>query len=271
MWATWLLLVLGLIASSSNAQQIGVADCCSLANWSEDCYSANVAANNNHACQACDSDPCQSSCTDPNGVECFACCRRQQHAIDWKCPSNCNPDLVDSWGTNCTLFVDLNWCTSDGGYGTGWDTTWGTFDTAANLVTGETALVCPECGCKGWSIWSEYSSCSKSCGDGLITRTRTCYGDDLTKCTGVDSESTKCSSGKACPVDCVWSEWKIGKCSKQCGGGRRTNTREQKVLAAHGGKECSGPTKVDEPCNTQDCSRPGCWNTISKGRRTNTR
>ena len=52
------------------------------------------------------------------------------------------------------------------------------------------------------------------------------------------------------PVDCEWSEWKIGECSKQCGGGRRINKREQNVLAAHGGRECSGPTELDEPCNT---------------------
>ena len=57
-------------------------------------------------------------------------------------------------------------------------------------------------------------------------------------------------------MDCVWSNWKIGKCSKKCGGGTRTNTREQKILAAHGGTECRGPTKIDEPCNTQDCPRP---------------
>jgi len=55
------------------------------------------------------------------------------------------------------------------------------------------------------------------------------------------------------PVDCEWSEWKIGECSKQCGGGRRINKREQNVLAAHGGRECSGPTELDEPCNTHKC------------------
>jgi len=56
-----------------------------------------------------------------------------------------------------------------------------------------------------------------------------------------------------CKVDCEWSEWKIGECSKQCGGGRRINKREQNVLAAHGGRECSGPTELDEPCNTHEC------------------
>ena len=37
-------------------------------------------------------------------------------------------------------------------------------------------------------------------------------------------------------VNCEWDEWNEGECSKQCGGGKRTNTRAPRVNAAYGGK-----------------------------------
>ena len=54
-------------------------------------------------------------------------------------------------------------------------------------------------------------------------------------------------------VDCEWDDWKKGKCSEECGTGTRLNTRQPKVLAKHGGKECSGVANVTELCNTQEC------------------
>ena len=54
-------------------------------------------------------------------------------------------------------------------------------------------------------------------------------------------------------VDCEWGEWKIGECSVECGTGTRLNLREPKVLAAHGGKECSGLANATEICNIQEC------------------
>lgn len=54
-------------------------------------------------------------------------------------------------------------------------------------------------------------------------------------------------------VDCEWADWDIGECSKTCGGGKRINTRDKKVKAAHGGLDCQGaPTKKDI-CNVQAC------------------
>ena len=54
-------------------------------------------------------------------------------------------------------------------------------------------------------------------------------------------------------VDCEWDDWQLGKCSKTCGGGSRTNTRTPKVDAAHGGEECNGASNITESCNTQEC------------------
>ena len=54
-------------------------------------------------------------------------------------------------------------------------------------------------------------------------------------------------------VHCQWGDWIFGECSQSCGGGSRTRTRTQKVLAQNGGEECTGPASMDESCNVQNC------------------
>ena len=54
-------------------------------------------------------------------------------------------------------------------------------------------------------------------------------------------------------VHCEWDEWQVGECSKSCGGGNMTKTREEKVSADHGGKECEGLAAITESCNVQEC------------------
>ena len=54
-------------------------------------------------------------------------------------------------------------------------------------------------------------------------------------------------------VHCEWDDWKIGKCSKPCGGGTQTNTRKRKKEASYGGKECSGAASITKSCNIQEC------------------
>ena len=54
-------------------------------------------------------------------------------------------------------------------------------------------------------------------------------------------------------VDCEWEEWRIGECSKTCGGGERINIRNKKIDATNGGKECSGNSTVTDSCNKIEC------------------
>ncbi|XP_063690486.1 uncharacterized protein LOC134823063 [Bolinopsis microptera] len=121
---------------------------------------------------------------------------------------------------------------------------------------------CPVDG--GWSNFSEWLECSKTCGGGSQTRTRTCTnpspangGED---CQGEDSESQDCNP-QECPVDGGWSnfsEWL--ECSKTCGTGRQTRTRTcTKPASAHGGSECVGENTEEQNCNSQSCPIDGGW------------
>ena len=60
-----------------------------------------------------------------------------------------NPNFTDSDGYNCEYYAKNEYCTSTGGYGGGWvRELFGTFEDMTNS-NGETARVCPQCGCKG--------------------------------------------------------------------------------------------------------------------------
>ena len=54
-------------------------------------------------------------------------------------------------------------------------------------------------------------------------------------------------------VNCEWDEWVIGQCSRECGGGKRINSRSIKVNATNGGTNCSGVSEITEICNIQEC------------------
>ena len=54
-------------------------------------------------------------------------------------------------------------------------------------------------------------------------------------------------------VHCEWNDWVLGECSKSCGGGLLTQTRQVKVGAEYGGKECSGVDTLEVSCNVDEC------------------
>jgi len=62
-----------------------------------------------------------------------------------------------------------------------------------------------------------------------------------------------------CPaktVDCVWGSWSsYSSCSKSCGGGEKTKTRQKKTSEQNGGS-CLGQRTSTAVCNTHNC--PDC-------------
>lgn len=104
------------------------------------------------------------------------------------------------------------------------------------------------------SQWATWGACSKSCGSGTRTRSRSVVNEaQHGGRTYALSESEACNEHE-CMVDCVptaWGSWTV--CDKTCGGGRRTRTREVESAAEYGGKECVLVEHAD--CNSHTC---GC-------------
>ena len=76
-----------------------------------------------------------------------------------------------------------------------------------------------------WSEWGSWTDCSVTCGsDGIMTRSRTCDGDDgsvsvdpSVDCgAGDDVETANCTgSVPVCPSWSAWTNWT--ECSETCG------------------------------------------------------
>ncbi len=102
--------------------------------------------------------------------------------------------------------------------------------------------------------WSGWSACSKTCGGGLMNRTRTVKTAPLNGGTACppSTESSTCNN-QECPVDCVVSDWSaFSSCSATCGGGTQTRTRTVTTKPTFNGAACP-PLTESQVCNTQGC------------------
>jgi hypothetical protein len=111
-----------------------------------------------------------------------------------------------------------------------------------------------DCSISDWNNWSE---CSKPCGTGSQTRTRTIITESKNggvKCPSLSelSETRECNTDP-CPVDCVVSEFSDwSDCSEPCGTGMQTRTRQIVTEPQYGGGEC--PSLIEfKYCNTEPC------------------
>ena len=129
----------------------------------------------------------------------------------------------------------------------------------------------------GWSDWSRFSPCSKTCGGGLKTRIRDCNDPSPSgggeECQGEyfqsgDCNKDPCKSHKSSvkitlktqrslgPVDGSWSDWSPwGACSVTCGGpGVQLSRREcSEPTPKNGGANCSGEMVRNQTCNSGPC------------------
>ncbi|KAG7246921.1 hypothetical protein CRUP_018598, partial [Coryphaenoides rupestris] len=115
----------------------------------------------------------------------------------------------------------------------------------------------------GWSLWSPWSSCSVTCGEGQITRIRHCNapvpqlgGKD---CEGSGRETKRCEA-LPCPIDGGWGPWSPwATCSTTCGGGAKSRTRVcNSPHPQYGGKKCIGEDTDSDLCNKMECPIDGC-------------
>ncbi|CAG2224126.1 HMCN [Mytilus edulis] len=122
-------------------------------------------------------------------------------------------------------------------------------------------MACPIDGT--WLEWSLWSTCDVTCGNGSMSRSRSCSrlefeGKD---CEGNTTDIGVCEN-PACPIDGNWSTWlSWGECSLTCGDGgiRQRNRTCSDPVPMFGGNECDGDGTTTGPCQDNPCPINGAW------------
>lgn len=103
----------------------------------------------------------------------------------------------------------------------------------------------------GWSVWGNWSSCSKTCGNGFQIRARSCtnpkpqYGGNF--CQGQLQERRPCVETEHCPIHGGWGPWgEWSRCSVTCGLGKQTRDRKcDSPAPQYGGRPCNETERVE--------------------------
>ncbi|XP_039247539.1 uncharacterized protein LOC120325492 [Styela clava] len=101
-----------------------------------------------------------------------------------------------------------------------------------------------------YATWTQWTTCTATCGGGQMSRTRLCVSRSGGKCGGVADETRECNT-RRCPK---WSQWSgYAPCSVTCGAGKTTRTR--KCL----GVGCVGSSQSEAVCNSGRCPVFSDW------------
>lgn len=105
------------------------------------------------------------------------------------------------------------------------------------------------------TTWSNWTQCSKSCGNGQRMRSRQYKTNSTETCPPENLQETQSCNVDCCPVDgklSPWSTW--SSCSKTCGSGVRQRYRScNDPEPSCKGKPCEGSTVDTDVCNTNLC------------------
>lgn len=246
--------------SSTQAQPCSASDCvlkkavdCQLGSWTDwsDCTKS---------CQGGQQSHTREIIRQQNGLGAFCSDSLQETRI-------CNTDICPGRGP-----VDCKWsgwsqwttCTVSCGMGTkrrsrNVQVSPKNGGRLCQPLTSEEAVNCGKaCGSAAvdclWSVWTQWSRCSKSCGQGQTQRVRHIAREPQSGgigCRGVfeDFRSCQVTSCSAGGQDCsfgMWSAW--GACSAPCNG-HHSRARVVASVAVDGGNPCAGPTLEITPCN----------------------
>ncbi|XP_021339260.1 hemicentin-1-like [Mizuhopecten yessoensis] len=115
-----------------------------------------------------------------------------------------------------------------------------------------------------WNDWQSWSDCSATCGNGDMTRNRTCdnpppsFGGNYCEGTATENQSCKLTN---CSVNGNWSVWLAwSSCSVSCDNGTRIRNRTcDHPVPAFGGEECDGIYTDSEVCMIIHCPINGNW------------
>lgn len=122
----------------------------------------------------------------------------------------------------------------------------------------------------GYTHWSDWDSCSKSCGEGMQISTRSCKNPEPANrgrdCRGPARKTRKCNmiSCPGVPINGGFSAWSLwSRCTKSCGGGSRQRSRNcTNPPPANGGTNCR---ELGEAIEKQTCSIHGCPAIVTSG------
>ncbi|XP_033625738.1 uncharacterized protein LOC117288968 [Asterias rubens] len=130
-----------------------------------------------------------------------------------------------------------------------------------------------ECGVNGgWTEWTLWTTCTKTCGSGSTMRNRTCTNPSTTyggmDCKGTGDELILCNTNRC--LDGAWTPWSPWSvCSKSCRGGVQARARScTNPRPGLGGSDCPDTDQASsysqwQRCNEQPCPVHGLWSSWS--------